>query len=358
MIYKKNFQEKGESIFPLFIYKYQKFKGLNNSVSCMLSNTLYCEDFMSLSFSIPVYAEKSQRMHYSRLKQCADNYFYFGKYQARILQASGKNIYQVEIEKSKPTRWYITGLKVFSFGTGFIPLTFLAIHLHARHRKSFQVTNTQINKNVTPVDSVELNKKFDAIFLKAGVNPQQATALQKHVVFFAEENTGNLTQKSIRRGLNRLHIPKIVSFIGAKVIFSSLRGKLEKNERKNFLRMQDIAKIGKHSNDSGVYNANGDFDENQFEALKKFAQPNCEFLTASDIKKMRKSNTQKDKGSTLAGKVASLGEFGLALRLFGDRIAVNQKGNTNPAISFERLRMMYEEGPHLIFEQVALQKKS
>ncbi|PJD97830.1 MAG: hypothetical protein CK425_01485 [Parachlamydia sp.] len=312
---------------------------------------------MSLAFSIPVYAEKSQRMHYSRLKHFSDKYFYFGKYQARIIQANGANIYKVEIEKSKPTGWLLTSIKVFSFFTGFIPLTLFAIHLHARSRKTFEVANTQIQKNINPVDSAELNKKFDAIFLKAGIDPKRATALQKHVVFFADENTGHLTQKSIRKGLNRLHIPKIVSFVSAKVIFSSFKGKLEKSARKNFLPMQDIAKMGKHSNDSGIYTPNGDFDLNQFEALKKFAQPNCDYLTAADMKKMRKSQNQKEQASTLAGKVASFGEFALALKLFGDRIAVDPKGHTRAAISFDRLRVMYEEGPHLIFEQVAQQRK-
>lgn len=309
---------------------------------------------MSLAFFIPVYADKSQRMHYNQLRQFADKYFNFGKYHARIIQVNHRDEYKVEIEKCQPPGCLITSLKVFSFFTGFIPLTLFFIHLHSRYRKSFQITNRQIQKKVAEIDQTKISEKYNSIFLKAGINPQQATSLQKHVVFFADENTGQLNQKSIQRGLNRLNIPQIFSFLGAKVVFFSLQKKVEIKARTNFLTMQDIAKIGKHTNDSGIYNANGDFDLVQFEALKKFAQPNCDYLTKKDIARMRKN--QKEQRSTLEGKVASLGEFKLAFKLFGDRIAIDQKGHTTSAISFDRLRLMYETGPYLIFEQVASQK--
>lgn len=309
----------------------------------------------SMSLSIPVYAEKSDKKHYSSIRQFADNYFYFGSYRARIVQVIDKNNYKVEVEKRKSPHWVRTSLRIGSFFTGVLPVVILFIRLDSKYRKSFQITNTSIQKKITDVDPIKITNKYNTIFRKAGINPTQATSLQKHVVFFADEDTGLLTPKSIQKGFNSLKIPNFFSSVGAKVVFHSLRRKVEKKDRKDFLTMQDIAKIGKHTNDTGIYDENGNFNVSQFEALKKFAS-NGDYLTRRDL--TRFMHSQKKQPSTIEGKGASFGEFKLAFSLFSDYTAVDQKGHTEQAISLDRLKLMYETGPYLIFEQIALQKSN
>jgi hypothetical protein len=70
---------------------------------------------------------------------------------------------------------------------------------------------------------------------------------------------------------------------------------------------------------------------------------------------MRKANFERDalKEGAASGAQASMGEFLVALNLFSDCAVVDTFGNVKQAISLDRLKRLYTEGPQL-FEEVAV----
>ena len=193
-------------------------------------------------------------------------------------------------------------------------------------------------------------RNYTVILEKAGLSDTTATALQRHVLFFADDN-GVLTRESMQKAFQRLHFGKIKAFFISWVIFKGIASST--GSRNGAIPLKEIAKA-MHLSDTGVYTQTGDFSPVQFDRLRQFAKIDPKFLTSSELAEMRLANKKREPNSLRAkiGAIASKAEFDLLLKLFGDWKIIDSKGTPSFAISFDRLRAFYANGPEL-FEEIA-----
>jgi len=307
---------------------------------------------MSVGFFTPI--------HYlneggSFLQRAADDYFTFGCNVNRAYVVGRKNdVYTVEIVNCKSSLFSLA-IKTFSLFTLVIPAIMLFIKAIYRWNKQFVVQAAKVaNPSVVlhlrqgghGINRAEMDKKYEALFQKIGLKYADATPLQKHSAFFADEN-GWITRHSIRTGFERLGMGCIQSCLASFVVFKGLVKTGDK------VSLRDIAE-NKHKSDTGSFDDKGAFDLKSFAHLQAFAKTDKTFLTTDELADMRSKNCSRDKhlaGSTF-GALASKGEFDLLLSLFGDRCIVDEYGKTTGAITFDRLRAMYLSGP-MLFEEIA-----
>lgn len=309
---------------------------------------------MTLSFFTPVnYLDKGG----SLLQKAADEYFVFGRHVARAYVVGKENgVYMVELVNTKSSLFSLA-LKVLSLFTVIIPVLMLCIKAIYRWNKQFSVQSIQSatpftilypTREHSPLDRKAIKNKYDAIFAKIGLTYDQATPLQKHVIFFANEN-GMITRQSMQKGFERLSMNPFQAYLLSYVVFKGLAPSPTATE----IPVGDIHQMN-HKSSTRAYNNNGEFDVAKFNQLQTFAKTEATFLTADELATMRSINSARDKnlpGAT-KGAIASKGEFGLLLTLFGDRYIVHEYGNAIPAITFDKLRAMYLDGP-MFFEAIA-----
>ena len=316
---------------------------------------------MGVDFFTPVDYLNKDNGYFGWLQPLADDYFNFGQSKNRAYVLDVKNnSYYVHLIPCETNVW-MTALKIASLPTLIIPFTMLVVKLVNRAGKEFipQFSGrTRDFEIITPKRRESDDKRSDyedkyrKIFRNAGLEYAQATSLQKHVAFFADEN-GGITRQSMQEGFERLHLGKIKSFLLSWVVFNGLISSTGSTNGK--ICLKDIAK-GKHASDTGAFTADGEFDSTKYENLRRFAKTNSNLLTAEELSAMRSAQWTRDQNLSGAttGALASKGEFDLLLTLFGDRYVVDREGNATAAISLDRLQEMYTKGP-LLFEEVAAQ---
>lgn len=317
-----------------------------------------------LDFSVPVLHMPtpgiiSTKSLSTKLVEFADDFFCYGnnKVHAYVTKKTDKN-YEVKIMTSKSPIWK-TALKIVFLFTPISPILF-AIKLISRMNKKFSITDNSALKNRHEFEPLQFKHKqkvfmpaehYKKMCLNAGIELDKTTPLQKHVLFFANSE-GNLTRKSFQKGFERLGSSKITSFLVSYAIFSQLVKHMKLTS--NVIPLSQIAK-GTHHASTGVFNKDGTLDLNKFEVLKKkYPSIDPNFLTADDLVRMRKANFEKDalKEGAESGSTAAKGEFLFALNLFSDCAVVDSLGKITPAISLDRLKKLYTNGPEL-FEEVA-----
>ncbi len=318
---------------------------------------------MALDFFTPIDYLNHGKGFSSSLQMMADNYFFYGNsaHRAYLIEVENDTFY-VQLLPCEANCWK-TAIKMASLATLVIPLIMLIIKVIGRLGKEFKILNvSELScepKNgvvLTPIkpesnwDPTVDEARYKAMFEESGIEYSEATALQKHVAFFADEK-GQITRQSMQEGFNRLRLGAIKSWLLSWVVFKGLASSTESVD--GVIRLQDISK-GKHLSDTEIFTADGEFDSASFDRLGQFAKTAPELLTADEFAQMRASNRKRDQdlsGAT-AGAIASKGEFDLMLSLFADRYVIDAFGTATPAMSFERLRSMYIDGP-LLFEEVA-----
>lgn len=316
-----------------------------------------------LNFFIPVtYMPKarmvSPKSFSSKLAEFADRFFQYQSVasQAFVTGMKDKN-YKVSLITCKTPAWKIA-LRIL-----LLPLApiFLAIKMISRAGKNFQVTETlspakkfTVLKYERPssIDLTKTKEHYKTICKQAGIKLGKTTPLQKHVLFFTDEH-GKITKKSLQKKFEELHTNKFTSKLLSLIIFSTFAKHMK--VKTPYFTLNDITTKGTHEASTGVFNADGTLNKEKFDALrKKFPTIDPDYLTADDIIKMRKFNADQDAGKKNigTGKLASKGEFNFTLNLFSDGVVVDSYGKTTPAISLDRLKRLYKEGP-LLFEEVA-----
>lgn len=291
---------------------------------------------------------------FSPLSKAAEEYFSYGSQQAEVTNIRSENgkvsRFDVKLSDDKQSPLWLTALKVLSLFTIVVPLFMLIVK--AINRATPVVVTSLKRPDCGPVlDKDKIQKKFEAVYKKAGIEPKEATAIQRHAVYFADPNTGNVTEATIREGFNKLHMGKLKSAILAKFVFKGFAGTV--GGSKTEVSLRDIAK-GKHPSDTGIFDKDGNYVEKNFKAIQQFAKTDESFLTGEEVSTMIKANKARDIKLSRSGfgALASSGEFSLALTLFSDCATLDKNGHYVRGLSFDRLRQMYLEGPYL-FEQAA-----
>jgi hypothetical protein len=311
---------------------------------------------MTISYFTPVnYLDKGG----SFLQKTADDYFVFCRNITRAYVIGKENdVYKVVLVNTKSSLFPLA-LKVLSLFTVIIPVLMLCIKAIYRWNKQFSVQSIQSaapftmlypTREQSPLDREAIKNKYNAFFAKIGLTYDQATPLQKHVIFFANEN-GMITRQSMQKGFERLHMGPIQASLLSYAVFKGLAPSPTATE----IPVRDIHQMN-HKSSTRAYDNNGEFDVTKFDLLQTFAKIDPTFLTADELATMRSVNSARDKnlpGAT-KGTIASKGEFGLLLTLFADRYVVQEYGNAIPAITFDKLRSMYLDGP-MFFEAIAKQ---
>lgn len=314
----------------------------------------------SVNFFTPINYLNHEKGVFAPIRKFADNYFYYGGKRAYVIDAKGKN-YDVQLLDCK-AKTLTTALKIASLATIVIPLTMLLIKAASRIGKTFTPVQTasaetrMFARTVGPqndgakFDPEDSKQRYVDAFAKVGLDYDHATPLQKHVAFFTDED-GNITKKSTQKALQSVGLGKITAFVAAFFIVKGLAKAT--GAQNDVLRLENIHR-GKHPSDTGVYTETGEIDEEKFEGLKAFAQTNPEVLTAGELAQLRSADYKRDKQKpgALNGRVGAEGEFRLQLKLFGDKYLVDSYGNATPAISFDRLREFYTNGP-VLFDELA-----
>lgn len=315
---------------------------------------------INLNFFTPVSYLNNDNGYFTRLKEMADDYFYYGGARAYIEDSSGFSS-KARLVECKASSW-MTALKVASLAIPIIPLGMLCIKAVVRWRQEFTILNPQPLKLgespriLTPqkkhfsFDAAAQRNRYVEQFARAGIDYSRATPLQKHVAFFTDRS-GNLTQDSMRQGFERLHFGKITAAIVSFFIFRGLTSST--GTTNGVLSLKDIHK-GKHPSDTGAFTERGGIDFQKVDQLRLFAKTHPDLLTASELAQMRAVNKKRDESVAggWMGSIASQGEFDLTLSLFGDRFIVDDYGNAIPAITLGRLHTLYTDGP-VLFEEVA-----
>ncbi|MBM3268726.1 MAG: hypothetical protein FJZ01_13880 [Candidatus Sericytochromatia bacterium] len=172
-----------------------------------------------------------------------------------------------------------------------------------------------------------------------GANPappaaRPLTALEKHVSFFDGDGDGKIRLGETKAGLESLGVSKWMS--GAQALFINFGLSFNVNGGPGFtLRLHDIHK-GKHAADTGTYDKDGHFVSERYERIKTFDADKSGSLSWNEIKALMKAN-----GKNFFGRVAAFGEFSLLFRLAKDT-TVTEGGKQVPALSFDRLRQLYD----------------
>lgn len=316
----------------------------------------------NIGFFVPLSYTDRNKSFSNSLEEAADDYFFYGgmKDRAYVIDTE-KGTHQVQLIKCKANVG-LTALKIASLLLLPIPLFMLIVKAVARRNRKYAILNPNsgartesfvplLQKPRVSVYNAAMEERYKKIFEKAGIDYSQATPLQLHAIFFANDH-GEITRTSIQNAFNRLHFSKPVSVVIGFIAIKALGPIM--GEKNGALSLKDLNKA-KHSSDTGVFTSQGKFDPEKFDEIQeKYAKQNKNFITADELAKMRAANKARDSKNKDAGfgATASKGEFGTLLSLFSDGALVDINGNIIPTITFKRLREFYTAGPKL-FEEAA-----
>ncbi|KAI3831925.1 hypothetical protein MKX03_000258 [Papaver bracteatum] len=119
------------------------------------------------------------------------------------------------------------------------------------------------------------------------------TVLQRHVGFFDRDKNGVIYPCETFQGLRAIGLGMIISLGGAVLINMVFSGKTRPGKFPSLLfpiEVKNIAK-GMHTSDSGVYDAEGNFDPVKFEEIfQKHSKTNANALTADELWGLLKAN--------------------------------------------------------------------
>ncbi|KAI3980178.1 hypothetical protein MKX01_033319 [Papaver californicum] len=140
------------------------------------------------------------------------------------------------------------------------------------------------------------------------MNNIQQSVLQRHVGFFDRNKNGVIYPCETFKGLRAIGLGMGTSIAGAVLINMVFSGKTRPGKFPSLLfpiEVKNIAK-GKHTSDSGVYDAEGNFDPVKFEEIfQKHSKANANALTADELWGLLKANRKllymvgKDKNGLL-----------------------------------------------------------
>lgn len=115
----------------------------------------------------------------------------------------------------------------------------------------------------------------------------QLTPLQKHIVFWDRDNDGVIWPLDVYRGFRDLGfcIPYSLGALLIPIFFSYPVGLAYSYLPDPFMRIRvDVIHRAKHGSDTGVYNIDGQFDEQRFENLfERFDSEHVGGLSSNDI---------------------------------------------------------------------------
>ncbi len=163
---------------------------------------------------------------------------------------------------------------------------------------------------------------------------QPPTALEKHISFFDADGDALVRFGETKQGLEAMGVSKWIS--GAQAFFINFGLSFSVNGGPGLtLKLHQIHQ-GKHAADTGTYDKGGHFVSDRFERIKTFDADKSESLSWKEIKALMAAN-----GKSLFGRVAAFGEFSLLFKVGADK-TVSEGGKDVKAISFERLRQLYD----------------
>jgi peroxygenase len=158
------------------------------------------------------------------------------------------------------------------------------------------------------------------------------SALQKHVMFFDVNQDGIITVEETATRLQSLGFGRIKAWSAAITIHNGLA---RSTSGKTFGTDIVVANIhhSKHSSDSGVFGAQGEFVPEAFERMfERFDTDRSGGLDEGEIDRMTDANYQR-----LGGHLVSKFEFTALLGL-----AADAGGADSPALSRRRMREFYD----------------
>jgi hypothetical protein len=168
------------------------------------------------------------------------------------------------------------------------------------------------------------------------------TALERHASFFDERGSGTVTPAQTYAGMKRLGVPLVLRALLTPVINGFL-GSMTQGHPSLSIRIDRIAH-GKHPYDTGVFGADGAFDEAAFDALFAGLR-DADAITAEE---MRAVITARGDRLPQMGKIAgALGhwfssrEVGVFFLVAADA-EKNVGGKRVPAVKRETLRRFYD----------------
>jgi len=177
------------------------------------------------------------------------------------------------------------------------------------------------------------------------------TPLERHVSYFDRDGDGQITPAQTFRGLRGVGVPAFTA-LGLTLLINLFLGYLTHGKPSLKVSVRDIAR-GKHPFDTGSFDARGEIDEVNFEAL--FASPSTaeprDRLTREEIRNVivKRGDPKKpfgELGSALSNWFSGR-EIQLLLCVASDCKKVLPHGEAVPAISRRTLRRFYTG--HLLF---------
>ena len=180
---------------------------------------------------------------------------------------------------------------------------------------------------------------------------ESLTVLERHVSYFDTDGDGEITMTQTFRGLRQLGVGVVLSSLFTLLINAFL-GYLSHGKPSLRVSVRDIAR-GKHPYDTGTFDARGQLNEANFEAL--FSSPSAiapfDRLTREEIRAtiLKRGDPQKpfgELGSVLSNWFSGR-EIQLLLCLASDCSKRSPSGVDQPAISRRTLRRFYTG--HLLF---------
>lgn len=164
------------------------------------------------------------------------------------------------------------------------------------------------------------------------------TALQRHVLYFDPEGTGLITYGQTYRGIRDLGVGRAWSAILSGIIHLALGWV---TQRRPTLTI-DIANIhrGKHPSDSGIFDDEGNFVPERFDALFTFAGETDD-ETARVTEKELRAYMKSEGPQSFAGNFFSGAEARLFFCVAADTTK-REDGREVPAITRRRLKVFYD----------------
>ncbi|OAY25299.1 probable peroxygenase 5 [Manihot esculenta] len=167
---------------------------------------------------------------------------------------------------------------------------------------------------------------------KGKFKPDESIALQTHAFFFDRNQDGSVYPWETYKGFRAVGAGVLLSAASAFFINTLFSQRTRPGKFPNLLFPIEIENIrfGKHGSDTDIYDKNGRFDEEKFEAIfRNYARTHPDALTAREVTKMRRGNKEpKD----LFGWVSAWGEWVVTYPLFKDE---------NGLLHKETLRAVY-----------------
>ncbi|MEZ0374772.1 MAG: caleosin family protein [Candidatus Sericytochromatia bacterium] len=164
------------------------------------------------------------------------------------------------------------------------------------------------------------------------------TPLQRHVDFFDRDGDHQIHVSETYAGLRALGAGLVTSGVGAVFINAGLGVKTGAPWYSPLVVSTDNIAAGKHDSDTDIYDAQGQFHQDKFDAM--FAQFDCDqdgALSEAEFKTLRAHNKE-----TTAGGIAAAAEFNLLVKLAGQK--QESAGQSTKVITKAQLQDFYNGG--------------